>query len=109
VNQANVTTGALPSGGAAKIAGALTGILGQPRVWMLYSHVHGQPGDQTVSVVGFVVARVMHVEGPAGGPLTITLQPSVLVTDKAITDWTLRNNGPRSLYNPYIARLRFAE
>jgi hypothetical protein len=78
---------------------------------MLYSGVPSQGNNPTVNVIGFVVARVMSVEAGAGaqGSLTIILQPSVLVTDTAVTSWTLRNAGPRSLYNPYVARLRFVE
>jgi hypothetical protein len=105
----------LPQGGAQTLAGSATnhtglaGILGQPRVWVLYSGLSTQNGTQYVNVVGFVVARVMNVAGGTGNSLTITLQPSVLVTDKAVTNWTLRDRGPRSLYNPYVARLRFVE
>jgi hypothetical protein len=104
----------LPAGGAENLAGSvqnqtgLLGILGQPRIWMLYSGLSKQNGKPMVNVVGFVVARVMRVE-VTGSSVTITLQPSVLVTDKAVTNWTLRNLGPRSLYNPYVARLRFVE
>ncbi|HEX5272127.1 MAG TPA: hypothetical protein VFW33_16635 [Gemmataceae bacterium] len=121
VNQAPALTEPLPPpsssvgpGGASVLAGSaqnqtgLLGILGQPRVWLLYSGLTSQNGTQTVNVVGFVVARVMAVQ-VAGGSLTVTLQPSVLVTDKAVTNWTLRDLGPRSLYNPYVARLRFVE
>jgi len=75
---------------------------------MLYSGLSKQNGNSLVNVVGFVVARIMNVE-VTGTAVTITLQPSVLVTDKAVTNWTLRNLGPRSLYNPYVARLRFVE
>jgi hypothetical protein len=105
----------LPQGGAQTLAGSATnhtglaGILGQPRVWVLYSGLTTKNGNQYVNVVGFVVARVMNVAGGTGNSLTITLQPSVLVTDKAVTNWTLRDLGPRSLYNPYVARLRFVE
>jgi hypothetical protein len=130
LNQAPAATGPLPSasaslpnGGATTLAGTaattnqpgtgLRGILGQPRIWVLYSGLANQNGTPTVNVVGFVVARVMNVQtasaGGSGNSLTITLQPSVLITDKALTNYTLRNLGPRSLYNPYIARLRFVE
>ena len=117
LNQASAATVPLPSGGAATLQGSsstqnpsgLLGILGEPRIWLLYSQVQGTSGNLTVNVVGFVVARVMSAQ-LTGGSLTIVLQPSVLVIDeKAVTDWTLRNNGPRSLYNPYLARLRFVE
>jgi hypothetical protein len=114
-NAATLATGALPAGGAGLLAtgnpqqstAGLQGILGQPRVWLLYSGIHsGSP--PTVNVVGFVVARVMNVTADRGA-VRIILQPSVLVTSTAVTDWTLRNLGPRSLYNPYVARLRFVE
>ncbi len=129
-NVAAAPTGSLPpasnslsAGGATTLAGSATttkqtgsgllGILGQPRVWLLYSGVANQNGNPVVDVVGFVVARVMNVQvagaGGSGNSLTITLQPSVLVTDKALTNWALRDLGPRSLYNPYVARLRFVE
>jgi hypothetical protein len=117
-NQAMPATGALPKDAAALLVNGdpsqptpttgLKGILGKPRVWMLYSGVPSGGKNPTVSVVGFVVARVMSVTA-SGGAVTITLQPSVLVTDKAVTDWALRSLGPRTLYNPYIARLRFVE
>jgi hypothetical protein len=113
------SSSSLPQGGAQALAGnvqnqtGLLGILGQPRIWVLYSGLAKQNGTQTVNVVGFVVARVMSVQvagaGGSGNSLTITLQPSMLVTDKALTNWTLRDLGPRSLYNPYVARLRFVE
>jgi hypothetical protein len=116
-NVAAAATGALPAGGAKALLGdaqkgtGLLGILGRPRVWVLYSGVPSRGNNPTVNVIGFVVACVMSVTAGAGnsGPLTITLQPSVLVTDKAVTAWTLRDAGPRSLYNPYLARLRFVE
>jgi hypothetical protein len=125
-NLAPAATGSLPpassalsKGGAQTLAGSvsdqtgLMGILGQPRIWVLYSGLSTHNGTPTVNVVGFVVARVMTVQvagaGGSGNSLTITLQPSVLVTDKAVTNWTLRDLGPRSLYNPYVARLRFVE
>jgi hypothetical protein len=114
-NVASPATGPLPSGSASRLAkgnpqqstAGLQGILGQPRIWMLYSQIHaGSPS--TVHVIGFVVARVMSVTAD-GETLRLVLQPSVLVTDTAVTDWTLRDLGPRSLYNPYVARLRFVE
>jgi hypothetical protein len=117
-NVATPATAALASGQATLLVNGdpsqnpptsgLQGILGQPRIWMLYSGVPSTGNNPTLNVVGFVVARIMSVTA-AKGAVTIVLQPSVLVTDTAITDWTLRNLGPRSLYNPYIVRLRFVE
>jgi hypothetical protein len=107
-NFALPATQPMPSGGAASLRARLQGILGQPRVWMLYSFVQDQNNNPTFAVVGFVVARVMQVLS-ANGQVSAVLQPSVLITDTAVTDYTLRDLGPRSLYNPYIARVRLVE
>jgi hypothetical protein len=95
-----------------QLAAALTGILGQPRIWMLYWLAQGDnppPSAQTVPVVGFVVARVMAVDASNPAQVSFVLQPSVLVSDAALTHYQLRNLGPRSLYNPYLARARILE
>ncbi len=106
-NVATPATAALPAGSAGRLAAGLQGVLGQPRIWLLYSGI--RPGSpSTLNVVGFVVARVLTVTADDEA-VRIVLQPGVLVTDTAVTDWTLRNLGPRSLYNPYVARLRFVE
>ena len=70
-------------------------------------------------VVGFVAARVMHVElaetktgskGTDAGPqLKVTLQPSMKITATAITDACRRNLGPRTIYNPYICKVRLVD
>ena len=57
LNVAMPSTAPLPCGGARILAHGLEGILGQPRIWMLYSRIQGQGGISTLSVVGFVVAR----------------------------------------------------
>lgn len=90
------------------LATNLDAIRGQRRVWMLYSQVQQ---DNTAIVVGFVVARVMHVETVLIGhtQLMITIQPSMLVTATAVTDYTRRNWGPRSLFNPYTCKVRLVE
>ncbi len=98
----------LPSGGASSLQARLQGMLGQARVWMLYSFVQDQNHNPTFAVVGFVVARVMRALS-ASGQVSAVLQPSVLITDTAVTDYTLRDLGPRSLYNPYVARVRLVE
>jgi hypothetical protein len=95
-----------------QLATALTGILGQPRIWMLYWLAQSDnppPGAQTVPVVGFVVARVMAVDASNPAQVSFVLQPSVLVSDAAVTNFQLRGLGPRSLYNPYLARVRIVE
>jgi hypothetical protein len=109
-NFVNLPLQVLPAGGSASLRRSFQGILGQPRVWLLYSGVNNNQNHPTVIVVGFVVARIMSVSGGTGGSgVTLVLQPSVLVTDTAVTDWTLRDLGPRSLYNPYLGRVRLVE
>jgi hypothetical protein len=109
-NFATPATHPLPSGGAKALRTSLLRILGEPRVWMLYSFLQDPNNNNktTFAVVGFVVARVMHVGG-AEGQVSVVLQPSVLITDTAVTDFARRDLGPRSLYNPYVARVRVIE
>jgi hypothetical protein len=109
-NFARPATRPLPGKKAAELRTSLLGILGVPRIWMLYSFVQDPNGNRspTFAVVGFVAARVMQVTS-SGGHVTAVLQPGVLITDTAVTDPKLRNLGPRSLYNPYVARVRFVE
>jgi hypothetical protein len=94
-------------------------ILGQPRVWMLYSHTQGsKDSDGAVRVVGFVAARVMAVNFEEHwdkehrheySRLTAVLQPCMLVTATAVTDHTRRDLGPRTLFNPYVCKVRLVE
>jgi hypothetical protein len=109
-NFARPATQSLPGKGAAALRTSLLGILGEPRVWMLYSFVQDPNSNNspTFAVVGFVVARVMQATS-AGGQVTVVLQPGVLIADTAVTDFRLRDLGPRSLYNPYVARVRIVE
>jgi hypothetical protein len=109
--------------GVEELAQSLAGILGEQRVWMVYSGVQSddESGDQSVAVVGFVVARVMEVRAesketpgedgkPASrGQVTVTLQPSVMNVAAAVTDHRLRDLGPRTIFNPYIAKVRMVE
>jgi hypothetical protein len=90
---------------------------------MLYSTVRtdASSGVQTVAVVGFVAARVMDVQfekrdfpGPDGKPagagqIVAILQPTVLNVSTAVTDHPLRSLGPRTICNPYIAKVRVVE
>jgi hypothetical protein len=99
------------------------GMLGQQRVWMLYSQVHKDEnsGEKTVVVVGFVAARIVAVKSETKldtsldgksltyGRVVATLQPTVMNVPTAVTDHRLRALGPRPLYNPYIARVRIVE
>jgi hypothetical protein len=95
---------------------ALVAIKGQRRVWMLNDNTLPLG---TVHVVGFVAARVMDanvstvISGGVPIPaVVVVLQPTMMLTSTAVTDYTRRNLGPRtvfgvnSIYNPYIARTR---
>ena len=73
--------------------------------------------DQTLVVRGFVAARILNVQiqgaprgdGKAGSQVAVTLQPCQLTTAAAVTDRARRDWGPRSLFNPYISRVRLVE
>ena len=83
----------------------------RPRVWMVYSRSSQDEGaDDTVEVVGFVAARVMAVDpdGPSG-PVQLVLQPCMLITATAVTDHTRRDLGPRTLFNPYVCKVRLVD
>jgi hypothetical protein len=102
-----------PESGEARerLAGELKQVLGRPRVWMVYSRTPPDEGaGDVVEVVGFVAARVMAVD-PDGsaGPLQLVLQPCMLVTGTAVTDHTRRDLGPRTLYNPYVCKVRLVD
>src|SRR5262249_18406750 len=81
----------------------LTQIVGQPRVWMLYSHsLEEEKSDGALRVVGFVAARVLAVERDRHGDerkehehrcLEVILQPCMLITATAVTDCRRRDLG----------------
>ena len=96
------------------LGNALTAIQGQRRVWMLYSQVQQDNDVSAVLVHGFVVARVMNahvtdIDDGSHKQLSVVIQPSMLVTATAVTDYTRRNFGPRSLFNPYACKVRLVE
>jgi hypothetical protein len=97
------------------LAQTLNDILGQPRVWMLYSQVHEQGSTRALDVVGFVAARVVRVEAGQSDDdrearhLSFILQPCELVTATAVTDCRRRDLGPRTLFNPYVCKVRLVE
>jgi hypothetical protein len=85
---------------------ALLNVLGQPRVWMLYSP--GESKGANLKVIGFVAARVMHCPTDSHEH-AVVLQPCMLITATAVTDHTRRELGPRSIFNPTIARVRLVD
>jgi hypothetical protein len=125
------------SGDLDNLALALGNILGERRAWMLYS-TPSKPGtDERLRIVGFVAARVVHVStrrltDEKNGELAsdqfqnrdhrfdqvlVTLQPCMLITATAVTlprepvepSPLRRNWGPRTLFNPYVCKVRLAE
>lgn len=74
---------------------------GAQRAWPLYVSA----GGGEVELAGFVAARVAAV-GPAGQPLSFTLQPTFLATPSALTDVARRGVNGAAVPNPYIARIR---
>jgi hypothetical protein len=97
------------------LAQTLNDILGQPRVWLLYSPVDKQGSTRALDVVGFVAARVVRVEAGRSDDdrearhLSFILQPCELVTATAVTDCRRRDLGPRTLFNPYVCKVRLVE
>jgi hypothetical protein len=110
-----------------RMAEALQGLVstGERRIWLLYSRIDSDkiPGGQknqgtgtatgSMLVLGFVSAQVMHVEvkGTDAGPgqLCIILQPSMKITDTAVTDANRRLLGLRPIHNPYICKVRIVD
>ena len=78
---------------------------------MLYSNApESVKAGDNLYVVGFVAARIMAVkDGQGGADLTLVLQPCMMTTATAVTEHTRRDFGPRTLFNPYIARVRLVE
>jgi hypothetical protein len=94
-------------------------ISGERRVWLLYSGVDADLAEVSgcthgsLRVPGFVVARVMQVERQGSGSslkqVKVVLQPSMKITDTAETDVARRTKGPRTIYNPYISKVRLMD
>ncbi len=98
-------------------------IIGQPRVWMLYSHTleghkEDRKSDGALNVVGFVAARVLAVNlekrddrhgKHEHANLAVVLQPCMMITANAVTDYRRRDLGPRTLFNPYVCKVRLVE
>jgi hypothetical protein len=90
------------------LAGKLNGIRGQPRICMLYSTVQGMPPDQTATIVGFVAVRIVSVSVDSG-QVAITVQPTLMNVSTAVTDYRVRNAGIRTIFNPYISKVRLVK
>ena len=82
--------------------------LATPLIWPLQDGFDS--GSGTSSVAGFVAARVVSVDPiVAGQPLTFRLQPTLVSTAAAVTDFTRRGVGGVPLINPYVCKVRFVE
>ncbi len=79
---------------------------GEPRVWPLYC---GLDGSGQPILCGFVAARVVTVNAPAGGTFTFSLQPTMISTATAVTDASRRGIGGIAIVNPYICKVRLVE
>ena len=90
----------------------------EARIWPLYTHVtEGADGNGTTDVSGFVAARIAHLEIVALPPdakdaakpyLRLVLQPAMLATPTAVTDFSKRLDFPQ-IENPYLAKVRLVE
>jgi hypothetical protein len=127
-----------PQDGALEnLALALGNILGERRAWMLYSGTSKPGTEDRLRIVGFVAARVVDVrlqcltdekngERAANSlqedrkrvdQVIVTIQPCMLITATAVTlpreigefSPTRRNWGPRTLFNPYVCKVRLTE
>jgi Putative Flp pilus-assembly TadE/G-like len=79
---------------------------GEARIWLLYC---GLDGNGRPVLCGFVAARVVTVNAPAGGTFTFSLQPTMISTATAVTDASRRGVGGIAVVNPYICKVRLVE
>jgi Flp pilus assembly protein TadG len=93
--------------GLEEIAAALRSQVGRPRVWMLYARGADRREDE-VKVIGFAAGRVVGITAESG-VLTVIIRPCELATGTAVTDYTRRDWGPRSLANRTVAKVRLVE
>jgi hypothetical protein len=77
------------------------------RIFPLYREVDGS-GNPVVC--GFVAARVVEVGTPNGNKLTFTLQPTMIASGAAVTNFAQRNANPDfSILNKYISKVRLVD
>jgi hypothetical protein len=92
-------------------------IVGQKRVWPLYSEMGTTDQGDWLLVPGFVAARVVDARayslagtgGEKQWQVVVTLQPTMLITATAVTDAKRRDQGVRCLFNPYVCKVRLVE
>jgi hypothetical protein len=66
------------------------------------------PPDQTATIVGFVAVRIVSVSVDSG-QVAITVQPTLMNVSTAVTDYRVRNAGIRTIFNPYISKVRLVK
>ena len=80
---------------------------GAQRIFPLYTKCDPATGVTTVS--GFVAARVATVQTDGNGALTFVLQPTMLASPDAVTDFTRRGAGGVNITNPYVVKIRLVQ
>jgi hypothetical protein len=98
-----------PSSGYADLQQSLTQLqtTAKQRIWPLYTNCDPNTGVTTLH--GFVAARVVRVMAVPGGPLTFILQPTMIATPDAVTDFTRRGAGGVNITNPYVVKIRLVQ
>jgi hypothetical protein len=79
------------------------------RLWPLFSSFDPSTGLPVLS--GFVAARVVQVQAVSkkGRGITFSVQPCMMSTATALTDFRRRGIGSARLPNPYICKVRLVE
>jgi hypothetical protein len=82
---------------------------GLPRLWPCFSSFDKETSKPVLC--GFVAARVVQVKQQSGkgGSVTFTIQPCMMSTGTAVTDFRRAGIGIAKLPNPYICKVRLVE
>lgn len=80
---------------------------GAQRIWPLYTTCDQTTGVTTVH--GFVAARVAQVRTDGNGALTFVLQPTLIASPDAVTDFTRRDAGGVNIANRYVVKIRLVQ
>ncbi|MBX3414544.1 MAG: hypothetical protein KF708_17790 [Pirellulales bacterium] len=84
-----------------KLLGRLTTIVGENRVWPLFSEQTDSDGTTAVVLTGFAAGRIVDARVNEDDEAVVLVQASTLVTGTAL----VRELGPHDQRNPWIARL----
>lgn len=82
---------------------------GQPRLWPCFASFDKNTSNPILC--GFVAARVVQIKEKSGkgGSITFAVQPCMLSTGTAVTDYRRAGIGTAKLPNPYICKVRLVE